>query len=508
VSLAREVADWLRGVVPAEAALVADSRQVRPGDVFFAYPGTHGDGRSFVAQALTRGARAVVAEVGALPDLGAVPERRVPDLKRWAGPIAAAFYGDPSTSLDIVAVTGTNGKTSCTHWIAQGCDALGRAAGVMGTLGIGRLGQLDAANLTTPDALSVQASWARLRAAGVTTVAVEASSIGLHQHRLDGTRVRAAVLTNLTRDHLDYHGSMMAYEQAKSRLFAWPDLAVAVVNLDDPAYRTMLAATRSGARRIGYTLGAAPGPVDEILRATGIAHTPRGTRFELNAPWGSACVETSLLGRFNVANLLAVAASWMALGWTWDEVVVQIGAVRPVSGRMQTLGGDAECPLVVIDYAHTPDALAKVLAALRPVAQTRGGAVWCVVGAGGDRDSGKRPEMGAAVEAGADRVVLTSDNPRHESPECIVAALKSGMRHPPALVDVDRAAAIGWALAQAAPVDVVLIAGKGHETYQEIAGVRHPFSDVAQARSALARRVPSGVKSGAPRSSGSGSDVA
>jgi len=522
---AAALAHWLRGVLPPGAALVSDSRRVSRGDAFFAYPGERADGRRHVAQAIALGAAAVVAETGdATGDVTGnvtgderllsghgVPLRSVDGLKRLAGPIADAYHGEPTARMDVVAVTGTNGKTSCSQWIAQGLQASGRRAAVVGTIGAGVLGDdgattLDDTGLTTPDALAMQALFARFAQAGVDAVAIEASSIGLHQHRLAGTRIAVAVFTNLTRDHLDYHGSMQAYGEAKAALFGWPGLRAAVVNLDDAAHARMLADVAPGVQRVGYRIGAdaqaaavdaggspachlAPGEVDRVLVATEVAPTAAGTRIVIDGDWGRATLETPLLGRFNAANLLAVAGAWLALGARFEDVTARLAALRPVPGRLQAVGAGDGVPLAVVDYAHTPDALDNALAALRPVAAARGGVLWCVFGAGGDRDPGKRPLMAAAAERGADRVVLTSDNPRGESPEAILDAVEAGLSARCALRESDRARAIAESLARAAPADVVLIAGKGHEPYQEIAGVRHPFLDAEHAARALERRM-------------------
>jgi UDP-N-acetylmuramoyl-L-alanyl-D-glutamate--2,6-diaminopimelate ligase len=530
-TVAAEVARWLASVLPAGAALVADSRAVARGDAFFAYPGERADGRRFVEQALARGAAALVTEPAAAGAAWPVPHREVAGLKALCGPIAAAFHGAPSARLDVVAVTGTNGKTSCTQWIAQGLQALGRPSAVVGTLGAGEPDALEDLGLTTPDALSVQALFARFAARGASSVAIEASSIGLHQHRLDGTRVAVAVHTNVTRDHLDYHGTMAAYAQAKAALFAWPGLRAAVVNLDDPWHATMLAEVAPGVQRIGYRIdapadaptdgagtgrtagreGAAEGgsaachpaaaQVDRLLVARAITPTARGTCIAIDGDFGAATFVTPLLGRFNVSNLLAVAASWLALGVGFEAAMARLERLRPVPGRLQAVApeaGDGEAaPLVVVDYAHTPDALANALEALRPVARARGGVLWCVFGAGGERDPGKRPLMGAVAQRCADRVVLTSDNPRGESPEAILDAIEAGLSAPPALRDADRARALAAAVGDAASRDVVLIAGKGHEPYQEVAGVRHPFLDADHAARALAARRPTGEGAGA-----------
>ena len=511
----RQAAAWLTQVLAPGAALVADSRRVATGDAFVAYPGERSDGRAFLAQAIERGDAALLCEPAASARAPVpVPCREVEGLKRLAGPIADAYHGAPTARMDVVAVTGTNGKTSCSHWIAQGLHAPDRPAAVVGTIGAGVLLEagpgdppsvaLEDTGLTTPDALSLQALFARFAARGVGAVAIEASSIGLHQHRLDGTRVAVAVFTNLTRDHLDYHGTLAAYAQAKARLFGWPGLRAAVLNLDDPWHAEMLAEVAHDVPRFGYRIdapgasaalgaatvrGPAHGRIDRVLVATAIEPTFGGTRIAIDGDWGRASLETPLLGRFNTANLLAVTGAWLALGMSFEDAVARLGRLRPVPGRLQavTLDGLAG-PLAVVDYAHTPDALANALDALRPVARARGGRLWCVFGAGGDRDAGKRPLMGAAAEQGADRVVLTSDNPRSESPQAILDAIRGGLTGSPAGCETDRALAIATTLAAADPSDVVLIAGKGHEPYQEIAGVRHPFLDAEHAARALERR--------------------
>ena len=453
-----DLAGWLKATLPAGGQLRSDSRSVMPGDAFFAYPGERSDGRAYATQALARGAAALVFEDNEQDssERWPVPSRGVRDLKRLSGPIAHVYFGAPTAQLQVLAVTGTNGKTSCSQWIAQGLRQ------------------------------------------GVEAVAMEASSIGLEQHRLDGTRIAVAVFTNLTRDHLDYHGTMSAYAQAKARLFAWPSLGAAVLNLDDPWSATMRAALAPSTPCIGYGIDAQQTDTARATRAahtgprllaTAIESTAQGMRIALDGDWGTAAVETSLIGRFNVANLLAVASAWLALGVPFEAVVAQLQTLTPVPGRLQpvTVPGSGG-PLAVVDYAHTPDALSNALAALRPVTQARGGKLWCLVGAGGDRDPGKRPLMGAVAERDADHAVITSDNPRSEAPEQILDAIVGGMSVAPRLRDADRARAIAAVLNEAADQDVVLIAGKGHETYQEVAGVRHPFDDRDHAAQALTRR--------------------
>jgi UDP-N-acetylmuramoyl-L-alanyl-D-glutamate--2,6-diaminopimelate ligase len=504
-----ETADWLRATLAAGATLRSDSRAIARGDAFFAYPGERGDGRAYIGDALARGAAAVVWELDGFewPAAAQLPNRPVAGLKPLCGPIASRYLDEPTSRIAVVAVTGTNGKTSCTQWIADGLQRCGRTSAVIGTLGAGRPGHLRDFGLTTPDALALQHLFDALAAEGVDDVAIEASSIGLDQARLDGTRIAVAVYTNLSRDHLDHHGTMKAYAQAKARLFGWPGLSAAVVNLDDPWARSMLEAVAPGALRIGYRIvgdGAAAeelggsaachlaaGEVDRLLVATRVGTVAQRTQLEIDGDFGRASLSTSLIGRFNVANLLAVAGAWLALGIGFEAVVDTLGRLGPVPGRLQSVPvpDDADAPLAVVDYAHTPDALVNALGALRPIARARAGQLWCVFGAGGNRDPGKRPLMGAVAEQHADRVVLTSDNPRGESPESILASIRGGMQREPALLEPDRALAIEFALSASADADVVLIAGKGHEPYQEVAGARLPFSDLEQAARTLSRRV-------------------
>jgi len=473
--------------------LASDSRRCAPGTVFFAYPGEATDGRRYIADALARGAAAVVWETeGYSWDARwQVPNAGIAGLKQQAGWIAHEFYGRPSESLWVCGVTGTNGKTSCTQWIAAALGALGVKSGVIGTLGSGFPGALDTAQNTTPDVLELHALLARMRRAGAAAVAMEASSHGLAQGRTNGVAFDCALFTNLSHDHLDYHGTMDAYGAAKALLFEAPSLEVAVLNLDDVAGVQLAERSRArGLRTIGYSLMASSmvrGIVDQHLAARSIAIEGDATRVSLESSWGVAEVRLPQLGRFNVSNALGVLGCLLAYGVGFEAAVERLAALPPVAGRMQALGG-RDAPLVIVDYAHTPDALEKVLHALRPVAETRGGMLIAVFGAGGDRDPAKRPLMGAVAARLADRIVLTSDNPRGEDPQAILAAIRAGVARD-CLLEVDRARAIRTAIGGAAARDVVLIAGKGHEAYQEIAGERRPFSDAAVARAALDERV-------------------
>ena len=650
-----ELVAWLREHLPATGRLVSDSRRIGKGDAFFALHGRRQDGSTFIAQAVQQGAAAVVVAIPAqacqaedaaegdvvqaehaacgnfdyfknlptLPDGIQVPVCYVPCLSTQLGALADEYYDHPSQVLDVVAVTGTNGKTSTTHWIAQGVnDRLARAgdaqavdtntpsrpaasastqrpaefAGlvialdgeadaamqpgrgrgvVIGTNGVGTPGALEYIGLTTPDPLTLQTLFQRFRAdteAPVGVVAMEASSIGLVQGRMQGTCIHTAVFTNLTRDHLDYHGSMQAYGAAKVGLFSWPTLQAAVVNLGDPLATVIIEVLHrhpAAPRIIGYWVNNAHGApqagqadaafqamdddararlrrfyelamrCDEVLElaldrdssqhvlmmfpgsvvktllqqpeaavapvSTGGEGAVHARQQRLQAMFRNvATLRLNVLGRFNMENALAAAGSWRSLGWNFPAIVEGLHQLHPVPGRMEIVGlpaaqvsgadeaapapaiSSTACPLVVVDYAHTPDALTNVLTALRDIAEQRGGQLCCVFGAGGNRDRGKRPEMARAVETVADRVVVTSDNPRDEDPAQIIADVCEGLSQPAWRTEADRRVAIDTAIAQAAPTDVVLIAGKGRETTQEIAGVSHPFSDPEIAAQALA----------------------
>jgi UDP-N-acetylmuramoyl-L-alanyl-D-glutamate--2,6-diaminopimelate ligase len=388
--------------------------------------------------------------------------------------------------LFMVGVTGTNGKTSVTQWIAHALNALGKKCAIVGTLGNGFPGALEPGPNTTPGTHVLREMLPAFVAQGAQACAMEVSSIGLHQERVAGVRFDVAVFTNFTRDHLDYHGTMAEYAAMKRRLFAMPGLAGAVINLDDPLGREIAAELDGKVRLLGYTLEAAP-DIDRHdnlrLRAEGIEMTDAGIAFHI----GDVDFSVPVVGRFNVANLLAVVGVLLQAGFSLEACASALASVAPPPGRMQTLGGATGQPLVVVDYAHTPDALENVLVTLRSTARARGGRLICVFGCGGDRDAGKRPEMGAIAGRLADAVVVTSDNPRNEDPQSIIAAILAGMQAPPR-IEVDRARAIATTLADAEAQDVILLAGKGHEAYQEIAGTRLPFSDLEQAKSALAGR--------------------
>lgn len=476
--------DWLRQQGCTDLAI--DSRRIRGGEAFIAWPGHATDARQHVAAALAAGARACLVERHGVEAFGFDDERiaALSGLKAAAGVLADHWFGHPSSQLDLVAVTGTNGKTSTAWWVAQALTALGRPCGLVGTLGVGRPGTLSATGLTTPDPVTLHRSLRAFVDQGLQACAIEASSIGLEERRLDGTRMAVAAFTNFTRDHLDYHGGMAAYWEAKAQLFAWPGLRAAVVNLDDPKGEDLLERLRGRSADVWtYGLHGAAG-----LQARAVGYGSSGLGFDLCE--GSQCVpvRTALIGQYNVYNLLAVAGCLRALGVPLEQAAHALQSLGPVPGRMQRLDEEGVAS-VVVDYAHTPDALDKALSALRPFVRERGGALWCVFGCGGDRDSSKRPQMGAIAQARADRVIVTSDNPRSEPPMRIIEQIVAGMRPAPTLQAIeDRRLAIATAVAAADPRDVILLAGKGHEDYQEIAGQRLPFSDVEEARAAQRAR--------------------
>jgi UDP-N-acetylmuramoyl-L-alanyl-D-glutamate--2,6-diaminopimelate ligase len=468
--------------------LVSDSRQVRRGDTFVAYPGERADGRRFIEAAIAAGANAVLWEAEGFQwrDQWAIPNLAVGGLRYRIGEIAAHVYGDPSEKLWMIGVTGTNGKTSCAHWLARCLTAVGRKTAIVGTLGNGFPDCLAPALNTTPDAIALQAALKDYLEAGARGVAMEVSSHGLAQGRVNGIRFDVALLTNLSRDHLDYHGDMASYAAAKAGLFAWPGLRHAVLNLDDPFGRELAGKLGcTGVNLVGYSLEGGREGGGLSIRARRVEADERGVRFEAASPWGTVRVESPLLGRFNASNLLGVLATLLVSGVGLEDAARELGRLGPVKGRLERLGGDGK-PLVVVDYAHTPDALEKVLLALREIMAVETGSLklTCVFGCGGDRDRGKRALMGEVASRLADEVVVTSDNPRGEDPRAIIADIVTGMGANYHVIE-DRAAAIDYAIKGARPGDVVLVAGKGHEDYQEIAGVRFPFNDAEVARRAL-----------------------
>ena len=505
--------------------LTLDSRRVRAGDAFVALRGGTTHGIAFAPAAAAQGASVILSEAPApaawgpvawgqshfstdiQPSFGQTPLSKnesdpisdpipakagaadtgaiasapivwIDGLRARLGEIAARFFGNPSEALKLIGVTGTNGKTSVVQLLAGALQQLGARAATVGTLGAGLVGAIRAGERTTPDVISVQALLADFRDAGASHVAMEVSSHALEQGRVDAVRFEVAAFTNLTRDHLDYHGTMARYGAAKARLFGWPGLRAAVINVDDDFGRALARSLPAGVEALTYGIDNA----QAAIRASDVSSGTDGLRFTLATPWGGAAIATSLLGRFNVANLLAVAGCLGALGCPFAEIATALANAQPVAGRMNRLGG-GDSPLIVVDYAHTPDALEQALSSLRAHSTAR---LICVFGCGGERDQGKRPQMAAIAERLADAVIVTDDNPRSEDGDEIVAQIVAGFVHPEAVrIDRDRARAIATALHEAHAGDVVLIAGKGHEPYQEVAGIRYPFDDLDVARRAL-----------------------
>ncbi len=489
-TIALALLDRLRaqGVVPV--GISADSRRVGAGEVFAAWPGFSTDGRRYIGAAVERGAAAVLWESGdgfGVPDGGqiGVPSLPVRGLRDVAGYLADEIYGRPSAHLWLAGVTGTNGKTTVSQWLACALNELDVRCGVIGTLGSGFPGKLTDSNNTTPDALDLHRILAGFLADGGEAAAMEVSSIGLDQGRANGARFDVAIFTNLSRDHLDYHSSMETYAAAKARLFDAADVGEAVLNMDDE-FGANLARRLAGAGMpvIAYTQGAAPAVAGaRLLVAERVRGVASGMRFALRWEGREHDVQVNVVAPFNVSNLLAVIGALLARGVALEDALAVLPRLTPPPGRMQLVGGIGE-PLVVIDYAHTPDALAKALEAVRETAHARGGRLVCVFGCGGGRDAGKRPLMGEAAGRSADRVVVTSDNPRGEDPAAIIEAVAAGVGAGAERI-VDRAEAIRVAIGEAAADDLIVIAGKGHEPYQEIQGRRLPFSDLEQARAAL-----------------------
>jgi UDP-N-acetylmuramoyl-L-alanyl-D-glutamate--2,6-diaminopimelate ligase len=487
----------LSGIVPVASeddrvvmGLTMDSRRVRPGDVFLACHGSRSCGHDFITEAVRYGAVAVVYEspYAPLPRLPVrVPMIGVDGLANKAGAIAERFYRNPSRALRAIGVTGTNGKTSTTHFIAHALSkGMPTPCGLVGTLGSGLYGNLNPGLHTTPDPVTLHALLAEVRDAGATDVVMEVSSHGLVQGRVEAVQFDTAVFTNLSRDHLDYHLDMDAYAQAKRRLFTFPSLRAAVINLDDEQGWAALNVVDPRVRIVGYTLAQ---DVGVIQRRLGRANTLvlvrgqigsadcAGMQLSVESELGAGSLHTSLLGRFNASNLLAALGVLLMRGVAMDDALARLATVRPVAGRLEGYGGRGQ-PLVVVDYAHTPDALEQVLITLRALCHGR---LWCVFGCGGNRDRGKRPQMGAIAQRLADRVIVTDDNPRFEEAPSIVADILSGMQQPQSATVIHaRSEAIAYAVGGAAAQDVVLIAGKGHEDYQEVKGQRKPFSDREQ----------------------------
>lgn len=477
-------AAWLQARVSGD--LTTDSRKVRLGDGFVAWPGASVDARQFIGKALGAGANACLMEEHDAERFGFSDARvgTYPQLKSAAASIAAAYYEHPSEQLQTVAITGTNGKTSTAWWLANALTGLGRKCGLVGTLGIGAPSAVVSNGLTTPDPVLLQGQLRRFVDEGFTACAIEASSIGIAEHRLDATNIQVAVFTNFTQDHLDYHQSMAHYWAAKVSLFAWTGLKSAVVNIDDAKGAELnwkLVSTGVDVWTVSCTRTAR-------IEARSVQQGAESLTFDLIEGQEKYTVSAATLGIFNVSNLLCVVGALRALGVSLKDAARSCVDLPAVPGRLNSVSVTG-APLVVIDYAHTPDALEKVLLALKPVSAKRQGKLWCVFGCGGDRDTVKRPLMGVAAQRNADQIVVTSDNPRRESADAIIGQITSGLAASAAVcIQPDRAKAIAETIARASANDVVLIAGKGHEDFQEISGVRYPFVDLSHARTALDAR--------------------
>ena len=484
---------WLRA--SGATRLVTDSRQIAVREeeksAFIAWPGTSVDARAFIPEALSHGAVAALMEAQNAPQalLGNASITSYAGLKAASGEIASEFYNQPSTRLNVIAITGTNGKTSSSWWLAQALSNLPAAhrqtCAVVGTLGTGLIGHLEHNGLTTPDPVLLQERFQAFVQLGCKAVAVEASSIGIAEGRLNGTHIHTAVFTNFTQDHLDYHGTMEAYWQAKSALFDWPHLKTAVINIDDAQGLTLMDQLQERVTHELIDIWTFGIERAARIQAQNITMTAQGLAFDVIEGNEIAHLKTNLVGRYNISNLLGVIASMRSLGVPLIACIQACSSVTPVPGRLEIVSQATE-PLTLIDYAHTPDALEKVLLALREMSDARSGVLWCLFGCGGNRDATKRPMMGATAKRFADKVVITSDNPRDEQPSAIVSQILLGTGEDSSIqVQVDRALAISETIAQAKASDVIVIAGKGHENYQEITGIKTRFSDQAHARAAL-----------------------
>lgn len=459
--------------------LTSDSRKVVRGDAFLAYLGEKNDGRRYIAQAIENGAVAILWEEQDFvwKSDWLIPHLAVSNLKVRASEIAAEFYVNPSHRLWMIGVTGTNGKTSVSHWLASSFETLGKKTAVLGTLGNGFLGDLKITENTTPDAIAIQAMLADFVAAGASNVAMEVSSHGLDQGRVNGVKFDVAIFTNLSRDHLDYHQDMNAYGDAKAKLFAFKDVKTCVVNSDDAFGKKLIDELKfQGKKVLSYGLNSGD------VRGEQVQLHLEGLTMQVRTPFGYTTLSAPVLGEFNAYNMLAVLSTLLVSEVKLSDAVSAVAQLKPVIGRMQNLGGNDK-PLVVIDYAHTPDALEKALISLK-AHLSDGGKLICVFGCGGNRDKGKRPLMGAIASEHADAIIVTSDNPRNEDSEEIIKQIIQPISKA-VMVEIDRQRAIQIGILSAKAGDIVLIAGKGHESYQEVNGIKTQFSDVEHAQQSL-----------------------
>jgi UDP-N-acetylmuramoyl-L-alanyl-D-glutamate--2,6-diaminopimelate ligase len=458
--------------------LSCDSRTTRPGDLFFATTAKH------IPEAIANGAAAVISE-NYTDKKYSVPISHLANLLPQLGHIAAKFYGHPSQQLQVIGITGTNGKTSCTHFIAQALKLAGLKTAVIGTIGNGILDNIIPGTHTTPNPIELQQLLANFQTQHVDVVTIETSSHGLAQGRINGTQFYMGAFTNLTHDHLDYHGSMENYARAKFQLFEQPHVKYGILNADDPYGLQWLQQLQQQLPLYSFSLHSPlnlPSSIQQTI-ASHIQINPQGLMAKLNTPWGDGVLHTSLLGKFNISNLLLVITTLGIMGLPLGDILHYVAQLKSVPGRMQTLGGEDNKPLVIVDYAHTPDALAKTLQAIRDHCQ---GELWCVFGCGGDRDRSKRSEMGRIAEQLADQIIITDDNPRHENPLAIIEDIRQGiLQKNKVLIEHNRRHAIQHAIACAKPKDVILIAGKGHETHQIIENEKIPFCDVLEVKMQL-----------------------
>jgi UDP-N-acetylmuramoyl-L-alanyl-D-glutamate--2,6-diaminopimelate ligase len=482
------LAALLDGVAQVTAAdnvqimgLSLKAQAVAPGDLFLAVAGHRTHGLHYMDEALSRGATAVVWEpngdIWPAAATSHAPIIAIENLSGRLGLIADRFFRHPSRYLTMIGVTGTDGKTSVSHFLAHALNESSKRCGLIGTLGYGLYGRLSAGGQTTPNAIRLHAELARIRAQGASSVVMEVSSHALAQHRIDGVAMDVAILTNLTRDHLDYHESSAAYAAAKRRLFQMPELGHIVVNINDPFGCELAESLGHKVDTVAYGTSGLPPLACQTVWATEIQSAFSGMRFKVQTPHGSGVIESALLGRFNVGNLLAALAALLVLGMPLPRALARLSNARSAPGRMERHGGGQK-PIVVVDYAHTPAALAQVLIALREHCRGR---LWCVFGCGGDRDTGKRSLMAQVVERHADEAIVTDDNPRNEPPTVIINDILKGFSNRMAVrVIHDRAEAISHAVGQACVGDIVLVAGKGHEQVQIVGGKQRPFSDRQQ----------------------------
>lgn len=464
--------------------LQTDSRNIQPGDLFIAYPGLQVDGRHYIKEAIEKQAGAVLYEANYYePSIqSTTPLIAFPNLQRHIGDIAVRFYGNPSKTIKVIGVTGTNGKTSCTHFIAQSLQSQKIPCGVVGTLGYGFIGNLNKTNYTTPDPIQLQKVFAKLQEQGAKAVAMEVSSHALDQSRIQGIHFTIAVFTQLSREHLDYHGNMENYARAKELLFQQPGLRYGVVNCDDALGRHIIENYHSKLTLVGYSADGVKDTRISCVRATHIKTLTRGFSVDVKTSWGEGTFTISLFGRFNISNLLSVLSVLCLCEVPFEEALMELSKLNTVCGRMQVVNIQ-HCPQVIVDYAHTPDALEKVLMDLREHCK---GQLICVFGCGGNRDRGKRPQMAAIAERLTDRIILTNDNPRSESPLTIIRDIQAGFKNGSSvIVETDRAKAIKHAVQKATVDDIVLIAGRGHETTQIIGTDVLLFNDVEEVKKAL-----------------------